>query len=339
MLQVKPYLLGIATVVTALAALVAVLNSQNAAPAISGNASLNRKAEYLRAHQPLCDLVVLGSSTALNNIDAGLLGRRMGHRGANLGYWGAAPSESLAMFRELARDCTPRIIVMPLQFYDLYAAWNSDAEIEQVFTYARNRNALAVGALYIAKLLPTIREYFGRSARDDVERTDYQSLAFGPSGDVLLDCSGFHYDAVRWDGYRKITDRDFEGKRMPEELQALDDLLHLARSRGTQAVLVRPPLRVPAERAMKTVPVDWVWEQVARSARETGALFLFVKNDGQFGDDQFVDYSHLNRCGARALTAVVADRMRVALNAGRADGYAQARSGTRSLSVVPPRLP
>jgi hypothetical protein len=233
------------------------------------------------------------------------------------------------VFRELARDCAPQVIVMPLQFYDFYSAWNSDSEIGQVFTYARNRNALAVGALYIAKLLPTIREYVGRSARDYVERTDYQSLAFGPSGDVLLDCSGFHYDTVRWDGYRKITDRDFEGKRMPQELQALRDLLHLARSRGTQVVLVRPPLRVPAEHAMERDPVDWVWEQVARSAREADALFLFVRNDGQFGDDQFVDYSHLNRCGARALTAVVADHMRVALNAGRVDGYAHASAGAR----------
>jgi hypothetical protein len=329
MLQIKPYVLGVATVVAALAALAAVLNSQNAAPAISGNASLNRKAEYLRAHQPLCDLIVLGSSTALNNIDAELLGRETGHRGANLGYWGAAPSESLAVFREIARDCTPQIIVMPLQFYDLYAAWNSDAEIGQVFTYARNRNVLAVGALYIAKLLPTIREYAGRSARDGVERTDYQSLAFGPSGDVLLDCSGFHYDTVRWDGYRKITYRDFESKRMTKELQALHDLLHLARSRGTQVVLVRPPLRVPAEHALKGAPVDRVWEHVARSARESNAMFLFVRNDGQFGDDQFVDYSHLNRCGARTLTDVVAGRMRVALNAGRVDGYAPTSAGTR----------
>jgi hypothetical protein len=329
MLQIKPYVLGVATVVTALAALAAVLNSQNVAPAISGNASLNRKAEYLRVHQPLCDLVVLGSSTALNNIDAELLGRETGHRGANLGYWGAAPSESLAVFRELARDCTPQMIVMPLQFYDLYAAWNSDAEIEQVFTYARNRNALAVGALYIAKLLPTISAYAGRSAREHVERTSYESLAFGPGGDVLLDCSGFHYDAVRWDGYRKVTYRDFEGKRMQQELQALHDLLHLARSRGTQVILVRPPLRVPAEHALKGAPVDRVWEQVARSARETDAIFLFVRNDGQFGDDQFVDYSHLNRCGARAFTAAVADRMRVVLNAGRVYGYARASGGTR----------
>jgi hypothetical protein len=329
MLQIKPYVLGVATVITALAALAAVLNSQNVAPAISGNTSLNRKAEYLRAHQPLCDLVVLGSSTALNNIDAELLGRETGHRGANLGYWGAAPSESLAVFRELARDCTPQMIVMPLQFYDLYAAWNSDAEIEQVFTYARNRNALAVGALYIAKLLPTISAYAGRSAREHVERTSYESLAFGPGGDVLLDCSGFHYDAVRWDGYRKVTYRDFEGKRMQQELQALHDLLHLARSRGTQVILVRPPLRVPAEHALKGAPVDRVWEQVARSARETDAIFLFVRNDGQFGDDQFVDYSHLNRCGARALTDVVAGRMRVALNAARVDGYAHASTGTR----------
>jgi hypothetical protein len=317
MLQIKPYLLGVATVIIVLAALTAVLNAQNIAPAISGNASLNRKAEYVRAHRPLCDLIVLGSSTALNNVDAELLGRKTGHRGVNLGYWGAAPSESLAMFRELTRDCTPQIIVMPLQFYDLYAAWNSDAEIEQVFTYARNRNALAVGALYIAKLLPTISAYAGRSAREHVERTTYESLAFGPGGDVLLDCSGFHYDAVRWDGYRKVTDRDFGGKRMQHELQALHDLLHLARSRGTQVVIVRPPLRVPAEHALSTTPADSVWEQVARSARESNAMFVFVRNDGQFGDDQFVDYSHLNRCGARALTDVVAGRMRVALNAGR----------------------
>jgi hypothetical protein len=326
MLQIKPYLLGIATVLTALAALAAVLNSQNIAPAISSNASLNRKAEYLRAHRPLCDLIVLGSSTALNNIDVELLGRKTGHRGANLGYWGAAPSESLAVFRELARDCTPQMIVMPLQFYDLYAAWNSDAEIGQVFTYARNRNALAVGALYIARLLPTISEYAGRSAHEYVERTTYESLAFGSGGDVLLECSGFHYDAARWDGYRKVTYRDFGGKRMRQELQALHDLLRLAHSRGTQVVIVRPPLRVPAEHALRAAPVDLVWEQVARSARETDAIFLYVRNDGQFGDDQFVDYSHLNRCGARALTAAVAGRMRVVLNAGRAVGYARASS-------------
>jgi hypothetical protein len=321
--------LGIATVAIALAALAGVLNSQNVAPAISSNASLNRKAEYLRMHHPSCDLVVLGSSTALNNIDTELLGRETGRLSVNLAYWGAAPSESLALLRELARDCAPQVVVMPLQFYDLYAAWNSDAVIGDVFTYARNRNVLAVAALYIAKLLPTITEYAGRSAPQYVRRTEYQSLAFTPSGDVLLDCSGFHYDPARWDGYRKVTYEDIHGKRMRQELHALEEFLAFARSRGTRVVLVRPPLRVPAEHALAVTAVESVWDEVYQSARKFDAVVLFIKNDGQFADDQFVDYSHLNRCGASALTAMVARGMREILTASHVDSHAPAFTGTR----------
>ena len=310
MLRPKPFALGVGSIPLILVLLAGLLNAHNIAPAFSSNPSLTRKAEFLRTRMDTCELVVLGSSTALNNLDSGLLEKLTGYGAINLGYWGAAPSETLLMFRELARGCTPKVAVLPVQFYDFYAAWNNEETPRDFFRYVRNDSPLRLVELYVSRLLPTLSE---QVTRHDVVFRDparYESLAFNANGDVLLACKGFHYDPARWDGFRKVRLADLRGERIQQELAAFRKLLELAKSKGTRVFVLRTPMTARAERELARPDVSIVLRNVKRYSRESGAQFVFVRNDdGTFGDELFSDYSHLNGCGAERLTRVLANRI------------------------------
>ena len=97
------------------AALVASTGADLPAPHLSGSVSFNEKAGWLRVAlgQGKCDVLVAGSSMALNNVAAGRLAGE-GQSVINIGSFGVSPEDTLELLRIVTARCAPKLIVMPV---------------------------------------------------------------------------------------------------------------------------------------------------------------------------------------------------------------------------------
>ena len=95
------------------AGLVASTGADLPAPHLSRSASFNEKAGWLRGAlaSGRCDVLVVGSSMALNNVAASRLAGT-GHSVINIGSFGVNPEDTLELLRIVTARCAPRLIVM-----------------------------------------------------------------------------------------------------------------------------------------------------------------------------------------------------------------------------------
>jgi len=300
----KPFFLGITSSLLIVISFVYLLNEFNFAPAFAANHSFNAKAQFLRRSFNSCDLIVLGSSMALNNIDGEFLENSTGHKVINFSFWGASPSDSLLLYKKIRGDCTPKILLLPLQYQDFSASWSTENSTDEFYAYIKNRDQLKIIRTYVKKLMPTIANHMSRHLGVHMEHLDYKSLAYDQTGSVMFDCEEFRRNSDRWNGFKRIIG-DVRPEKIGYELNALAILLKLANLDGVTVFVLRPPLREVAELSLNQSVNSPMWEYTSKISKQYSARFLYINNSGEYSDDEFADFSHLNKCGARKLTLAI----------------------------------
>lgn len=295
---------GFSLILLILAGLIFALRDQLPPPKFSSNLSLNEKIRWARPHLQggACEGLVLGSSMALNNVDAKGLATMAQNNVVNLGVWGLEIQGSSALIESILSICKPKFILLPIYYGDFAgSADGAGAEMQSIDAYLRDKSRHDL--LHYARhgdLFGLWRNYRSLKRNRALGGTSYQNLAYDRGGSALLNCEGFARDPQRWDGYRKRnavfdrkTQNDFE--IMLERLQKL----------GIKTIIAETPMRGVA-RDFLAEPLNNWRQTIAKTAAERGALFLPPPSD--FGDALFADYTHLNACGAQAWTSLIAQQ-------------------------------
>ncbi|MEN9709092.1 MAG: hypothetical protein RIQ68_1500 [Pseudomonadota bacterium] len=290
-----------------LAGLIFALRDQLPPPKFSGNVAFNEKIRWARTKLQAqeCDTLVLGSSIALNNVDAQALESASGHKVMNLGTWGLEIAGSAKLFDALVNVCTPKRVILPIYYGDF--AFSPEAAIPEapiLTDYLRSENSSAIFH-YIrhGDLFGLWKNYRAIKRYRSVGPTNYQHLVFDHLGSALLACDGFKVDAQRWNGYQKRT-----AHIEPEAIKAFDAFLESAQRFGVKVTVAETPMRAQAREALQASLHKWR-ETLTKTAAKRGAHFLPPPSD--FGDELFADYTHLNACGAQAWTRLIAQEAKL----------------------------
>jgi hypothetical protein len=276
-------------------------------PIFSGNESLNQKALQFRRLAPgACDVLVFGSSNALNNFDTATLGADLRMRAFNAGYWGASPTETPALYDAIVPACRPRLIVVAVAYPDLSSDANDDADWNGLLAYVRQRSLAADVWAYLHRWPQVVAAAVSLRASHFASNLDYESLAFDGSGGVMLACSGFHDIAFRWTEFRQKPVRP----AVPAGLAALDAVARRAAESSVRIAFARAPMIVEAERTLATPVAGEFWAAVKGVAEAHGGTWVDGRNDGAYVNTDFADYVHMNACGAARFAHALAARLR-----------------------------
>jgi hypothetical protein len=302
---------GVLLGIVAFAGLVATLGA-DIPPRVSNSLSFNAKARWLGSASR-CDILILGSSMALNNLDGPELERHFpGYRVANAGSWGLRPSEDLRLMSRIGRKCMPRVVVMPLYFGDFSGSERSklggkEADWKDIDWDSAGR-VIQGGS----SLLPLIKEldagylidsYLKLHSPQYSTNRHYNSLVFDSTGGALLSDNAFNVDPKRWNGYHAKSREVL----IAREIDSLERLVHLAVGSGVKVVVVRTPMTSDAASALEGGRFGEEWSRIEMIVTRRGGLFVDL-SDLKLSDSLFADFCHLRETGARVATSALAAR-------------------------------
>lgn len=293
------WLLGTAFVLGgALVMVLALFGRQLPPPPFSGSVSFDEKAVWLqpRLSQP-CEVLAIGSSMTVNNLDAAVLGS---DAFLNAASWGLK-MRHIEYFLEVLLDyLDPSVVLVvtaPTDFEKDYRdrEFVEERALRRFFEDGKLFGAhwRHLSANYLVGTLPELR-------RDRVGRGTYYSLDFDSGGCVPLDLmeEGFERWPERWD--RPIARAENTDER---NYASLKTMAQRCRDRGIRFLLVQAPIReavlTPDDRRHLE---DVHWPALKEICEVEGAEFLNFHGQLPLSEDDFADSTHLNRKGAGKLS-------------------------------------
>jgi hypothetical protein len=213
------------------------------APRISSSESFNEKARWLRNNlNKGCDIVIVGSSMALNNVDGYTIKSNFpGYSVINIASWGLNISESRKLLSQVTKKCKPKLIVYSAYYADFDGQWSKDVDWELLENYFDNEPVILT---YLKSL--DIRYYTSTFASRSMAKRKlnkiYHSLIFDETGSTLLDCDNFEVIPERWTGHKKYKTLNI--KNIESNISDLRNIQDYTNKNGIQFVFIKTPLRL-----------------------------------------------------------------------------------------------
>lgn len=270
---------------------------------LSDSISFDKKLEFLRHHHQhlsRSDLLVAGSSMALNNINSAELEKSpLFSSVINTGSWGLGTHEVLEFIRQLdVRNV--RHVLYSAQYFDFGPTRNKNIDFGEINGYLY-RNALVFPVIRTIQALPSgYRKYLDWEAIYQ-DKSKYTCLVFNRYGDVGLDIPRNRINPARWG--RVIT------KTLPAKLDysALLQLNAYLAQKKIKLIVVRPPFRKKLLRSHKKLARIFTdfGKKLTGLAASQGFIFMDMHRKLDLDDHYFVDKSHLTPEGARLMSATL----------------------------------
>jgi len=272
------------------------------APALSGNVCFDEKVRFLRNNPSKeCDVLVIGSSMALNNIDSEAMLKQLpeGTRLLNAGAWNMKIGQTRALLECLLRVYHPRSIIFlcgPMDFY--LTEFPSD-----FFDAEEVTNFINGSSYWVPVLLRhfDLQYYVQRSfsiVQDRSSRNEYLSLMFDRWGSIPLKISFPNINWRRWNLKVELEKVD------PTQYDEMARVADLVRNGGMNLICIQSPMRRGSVPVDATAAMDEHWRHIERILGSRG---FHLRNHSAIGlsDEYFADYSHLNDQGAPIFSEIV----------------------------------
>lgn len=252
------------------------------------------------------DTLIVGSSMALNNIDADVLETSSAvHKVLNLSSWGMATSECLQLLQMLDLSGVKQV-VHSAQYFDYVGEVDKVLDQDELVRYLNGGWPLKTYFQNISRLPQNVWDYLDLGNEYGDSRTQ-AFLGFDDSGGVNFERDGFLINQRKWEEIPAIPTVPV-GDAYFEHLLEMQKFLG---EKGIQLVVVTPPFRqeLLAQsdefREFFTAHKDYL-EQLSRSK---GFLYIDAHERLEFDDRFFVDASHLDSVGAHRMTELVVDAL------------------------------
>jgi hypothetical protein len=271
---------------------------------LSGSVSFDEKMEWLwKRGERRWDVLAIGSSMTLNNLDCGELAARLppGVTLANASSWSLKIADTRALYDYLSDIRRPRAVVLVTGPMDFYGGAQTGFVKPAQLDFFRGT---AVYPLLVARYFDPWW-YYGRAdqiAGQRASRDWYTSLDFDPWGGVLLDVRWPTVNEERWNE-RPRPDRI--DQRQYAELERL--VATLARDH-VALICAQAPIRSDAFAQCDQRGVCAHWARVAAILSAHGYRFHNFHGELSLPREDYADYSHLNAEGARAFTTALLAR-------------------------------
>ncbi len=289
--------------VSFVATLVFFFENKIPAPHLSPSESFNEKARWFRnLAGKRCDILVIGSSMALNNINGAYMSSLLRNKEVvNLGAFSLPISDSALLLKYTAPLCKPKLIILATYYGDFNHNSEKSKKIIEWELFQRYITGSSAEIVYLQSLDFNyyVSTFFSRKKYSIKRNTIYESLNFDETGSVVLDCEKFDIQPNRWNGYSRLT--FFDKNKIRSQLDELYFVEKIANENHSRLLVVAMPLRKVAVEKLATLGVETLWEDVSKSINNSGGAFINVDNISTFEDSYFTDFAHLNGCGSKKL--------------------------------------
>jgi hypothetical protein len=294
------------------------------APALTGSVSFDEKVRFLRnTPSKQCDVLVIGSSMALSNIESQTILKHLppGTRLLNAGAWSMKIGHIRAMLECLLGLYRPRAVIFVCGLMDFYR----DPRPSQFFDASEVTQFINGSPYWVSVLRHWDLQYYWEQSfsilQDRSTRKRYYSVMFDAWGGVPLEISFPEINQYRWNRKVDLTQVD---PRQYEELGRLADVI---RSRRLHLICVQTPLRQSAIPVGAAAGVDEHWRHMEQILHSRGFHLWNLQKEMSLSDEYFADYSHLNEKGAVIISEAV----------GREAASQRFPDGTASTQASPTR--
>ena len=274
--------------------------SEKPAPRLTPNFSLNEKVRWLKVNGGNCDILVIGSSMALGNIDGPHIKSALPNRSIlNTGAWGLSLMDTLNLLQIIAPICKPKLIVLVMAQSD-FSHSNTVPDWSQISRYL-NHKRLEPEFSYIYNMdgLYYLTSFIDRIGKKEMGNKIYDSLNFDETGGVVLDSIGLVVDEKKWNGFlmeRLLTNIDINNG-----LKSLSKIKSVALKNDSQLLIISNPIRKSAWKLFSENNASELWSYVSQWSIRNQVSFINDSQSLNLDDSHFADYMHLNNKGARAL--------------------------------------
>jgi len=297
------------------------------APQFVASASFDEKVRFFKeAKLEKSPTVVVGSSVAVNNLDATLLKDRNENRVSfiNFGFYGLPISElrhSLSLAIKVnGKPNTVLILSAPTDFYGC----SSSVQAGGKHLTLQNLNQEDV-ARYISSDIPSVfyhAKYRGlwrminpnlmlevQRQRNTNDALD--SLKFDSSGSVLLEVPKESISLERWQGEQWAQAMDQLSNQQNSCYDSFQELVDYSVQNQINLVFVLSPVRQgylnrfdPSRKKL-----DDHKRKLETILSRSNSIFINAHDDLQLLDKYFVDPLHLNKIGAQVLTKYISNEV------------------------------
>jgi hypothetical protein len=270
------------------------LSDELPAPRLSSSISFNEKAKWLRSHGNHCDVLVLGSSLALYNIDTLYIKQNFSDKSIiNAASFGMSISETNRLLEVLGPICKPKIIILGIAYSD-FGEKSKFINFKNLENYLKGKDPLFFS--YIKEFDPQYYMSSYRDSKENLNNINYAfNLLFNESGGVLIR----NTNKVIMGKF--MSKESLNPKNIEIELNALNQIINYSKINNSKLLIVSTPIRKDIEPLISTTAAP-IFASVLSLLKKTDTPFYTYENLTLASSD-YVDYAHLNSNGSRLITA------------------------------------
>lgn len=298
------------------------------APQLIASTSFDEKVRFFREVKPKqSQIVAVGSSVAVNNLDSTALKDKNGNQISflNFGFYGLPISEAKSAIdlavRVSGKPNTLLVTSAPIDFYGCFSATTTSPNTKLGLQKLNQTDA----AQYIASNIPGVfyhAKYRGwwrmidyklmlEVQRQRTTNNTFDSLKFDPSGSVLLEIPKADVSPERWQGQQwgaAMRQLSSPQNTCYDDFQSLVDY---TKQQNINLVFVLSPVRQgyfdkfdPARQGL-----EFHKQKITAILQKNNSIFIDAHSDLKVADEYFVDAVHLNKLGAQMLTNYVSNKL------------------------------
>ena len=275
------------------------------APHLSDSFSLNEKLSFIRKNKKTPQIIALGSSICLNNLDSKTITERL-HSDSylNASSWGMTMEDNYVILKILYKIHKPATLIIASNITEFQLS-------PKKINYSILKNYLLssdlISNLYHLKCFD-LRYYienikYAKKVRSC--KNEYEYLVFDKFGGVNLDGTNFKIKANRWNA-------DFEcGKIIYNNYLYLDSISTFCKSKNIKLLFFQSSFRKGLYSHFDSSKVKELKahiEKVEEILKRDDHIFI-NSCATLWNDDLFVDGEHLNIKGAKSFTEFCFDKI------------------------------
>ncbi|MFT6745853.1 MAG: hypothetical protein ACJAZ2_000191 [Glaciecola sp.] len=272
-------------------------------PYISTDISFNAKVKDIKDNHldDEIDILSIGSSMTLNNVHTETIKLKVGDKYLNISSWGQNMEENYFLLKVFSKYYTPTTVIISSNYMD-FNNYSKSIKYDVLCNYLFD-NGLSLLRHQNPKYL--VRETISMSNKK-YHDNNFINLQFDKSGGVNFEKSGFKIDENRWNG-RPITDNQIDEK----QYNFLDSIAVYCYMTKIRLIFSQSPFRQDYSLKLKDKERKALnnHERRVKSIINNGKHTFINSNDEVWDDENFVDYAHLSKAGAKKYTEYIVSIM------------------------------
>ncbi len=268
------------------------------APDLSDSYSYNEKMEFLRRRDKNADVITVGSSLSLNNLDSKTITEELQSNSyINLSSWGMSMKDIFLLLKVQSEIHRPSTLVMASGIMDFQASEkNVKFSVLKDFLHSDDKTQI----FYHLKCF-NLKYYLSNFKYAQKVRSipnSYDYLGYDEYGTVNIDSRDFKINERRWKN-------DYLSDRLSQVQYAyLDSIASFCKENGIQLLFFQSPYRQGLYSSFDSAKIKMLTDHVSKVENILGSYhYAFINTNNRVWEDSlFIDGTHFSAEGAKLFT-------------------------------------